>query len=370
MLAEHGEERTAEVGDVLFEVGDETYPFIAIREGEAKILDGSGREIVRHGASGFLGETNLLSGQTVFLTAVVTEPMRYVAVDRETLRQPALRGRRPLRPAALGLRAAARTAAEPQGVGIEIVGPRPRPRDPRPGRVRAPHAPPPLLARPRRGPRRGDADRRDRRRGAAAGAAAGRQRAARAEQRRALAGARDRPRAGAARRGRPADRRRRPGRARRRGLRRLRGPQHAGGRAQRARRPGGDLAADRELPRLPLRDQRHRADQPRDRPGAQVQRPHGDALQSALARAGRRRRPHRQARGRPRSRRQGGAALDRRRIPQTAGRRPRRIRGPRASSTRPGRPRRSSAGQRGSASSAAATRRRRRPSGWRKAAPW
>lgn len=86
MLAEHGEEKTAAVGDVLFEVGDKTYPFIAIREGEAAILDASGREIVRHGASGFLGEMNLLSGQTVFLTAVVTEPMRYVAVDRETLR--------------------------------------------------------------------------------------------------------------------------------------------------------------------------------------------------------------------------------------------------------------------------------------------
>src|ERR1700679_1470462 len=86
MLAEHGEERTADVGDVLFEVGDETYPFIAIREGEAKILDGSGREIVRHNATSFLGEMNLLSGQPGFLTAIVTEPMRYGAVDRETLR--------------------------------------------------------------------------------------------------------------------------------------------------------------------------------------------------------------------------------------------------------------------------------------------
>jgi thioredoxin reductase (NADPH) len=87
MLAEHGEERTAAVGDVLFKVGDETYPFIAIREGEAAILDPIGHEIVRHASSGFLGEMNLLSGQTVFLTAVVTEPMRYIAVDRETLRE-------------------------------------------------------------------------------------------------------------------------------------------------------------------------------------------------------------------------------------------------------------------------------------------
>lgn len=85
-LSEHGEARTAEVGETLFEVGDESYPFIAIVEGEVAITDASGREIVRHGPSGFLGEMNLLSGQTVFLTAVVTEPTRYIAVDREVLR--------------------------------------------------------------------------------------------------------------------------------------------------------------------------------------------------------------------------------------------------------------------------------------------
>jgi thioredoxin reductase (NADPH) len=85
-LSEHGEARTAEVGETLFEVGDESYPFIAIVEGEVAITDASGREIVRHGPSGFLGEMNLLFGQTVFLTAVVTEPTRYIAVDREVLR--------------------------------------------------------------------------------------------------------------------------------------------------------------------------------------------------------------------------------------------------------------------------------------------
>jgi thioredoxin reductase (NADPH) len=123
-LAEHGEERTAVVGETLFEIGDETYPFIAILEGEAAVLDGAGREIVRHGASGFLGEMNLLSGQTVFLTAVATEPMRYIAVDREALRQllfedgslsdlllTAFVQRREL-------------LQQREGVGIEIVGPR------------------------------------------------------------------------------------------------------------------------------------------------------------------------------------------------------------------------------------------------------
>ena len=86
LLARHGEERSAEVGEKLFDVGDKTYPFMAIREGAVSITDPTGREIVRHHASGFVGEMNLLSGQTVFLTAVVTEPLRYVEVDRETLR--------------------------------------------------------------------------------------------------------------------------------------------------------------------------------------------------------------------------------------------------------------------------------------------
>src|SRR5947207_1625663 len=85
-LSRLGEERTASVGDVLFRVGDRRYPFIAIIEGEVAILDAAGNELVRHGASGFLGEMNLLSGQTVFLTAVVTKPLRYIAVDRDALR--------------------------------------------------------------------------------------------------------------------------------------------------------------------------------------------------------------------------------------------------------------------------------------------
>src|SRR6476659_5123330 len=85
-LAAHGEERTAAVGEILFRVGERRYPLIAIIEGEAAIHDAAGHEIVRHGASGFLGEMNLLSGQTVYLTAVVTQAMRYIAVDRDALR--------------------------------------------------------------------------------------------------------------------------------------------------------------------------------------------------------------------------------------------------------------------------------------------
>src|SRR5438045_5431375 len=124
LLAGLGEERTAAVGDVLFDMGDATYPFIAIREGEVAILDAAGNEIVRHGASGFLGELNLLSGQTVFVTAVVTKPLRYVAVDRDALRA-LLFDAGPLSDLVLSTFIARREALQRvEGIGLEIVGPR------------------------------------------------------------------------------------------------------------------------------------------------------------------------------------------------------------------------------------------------------
>ena len=122
-LAEHGEERRAEVGEKLFEVGDATYPFVAIVEGEVAVLDAAGREIIRHGDSGFLGEMNLLSGQTVFLTAVVTEPMRYIAVDREDLRR-LLFEDGSLSDLLLSAFIERRESLQQRaGIGLEIVGP-------------------------------------------------------------------------------------------------------------------------------------------------------------------------------------------------------------------------------------------------------
>jgi thioredoxin reductase (NADPH) len=123
-LREHGEERSAAVGDVLFRVGDKRYPFIAIIEGEAAILDATGREIIRHASSNFLGELNLLNGQTVYLTAVVTEPMRYIAVDREELRA-LLFEDASLSDLLLSSFIARREALQSQeGVGMEVIGPR------------------------------------------------------------------------------------------------------------------------------------------------------------------------------------------------------------------------------------------------------
>jgi thioredoxin reductase (NADPH) len=123
MLARHGRERTADPGDVLYRIGDRSYPFVAILEGEVAIVDGAGNEIVRHRASNFLGELNLLSGQTVYLDAVVTEPLRYIEVDREVLRS-LLFEDGPFSELVLGTFIDRREHLQRvHGIGVEIVGP-------------------------------------------------------------------------------------------------------------------------------------------------------------------------------------------------------------------------------------------------------
>ncbi|MGZ6662983.1 MAG: FAD-dependent oxidoreductase, partial [Solirubrobacteraceae bacterium] len=124
MLRSLGQERKARLGDVLYRVGDATYPFMAILDGEVSILDAGGHEIIRYGPAGFLGELNLLTGQTVLVTAVVTKPLRYIAVDREQMRT-LLFDDGPLSEVVLGALIERRELLqELDGVGLEIVGPR------------------------------------------------------------------------------------------------------------------------------------------------------------------------------------------------------------------------------------------------------
>jgi thioredoxin reductase (NADPH) len=77
-----GAERQAEPGELLYAVGDRDFPFVAIVEGEVAVRDAAGREIARHGPSNFLGEMNLLSGQSLLVSAVAETPLRYIAVER------------------------------------------------------------------------------------------------------------------------------------------------------------------------------------------------------------------------------------------------------------------------------------------------
>jgi thioredoxin reductase (NADPH) len=124
LLRVHGEERTAEPGDVLFKIGDEHFPFVAIVEGEAAVQDEAGHEIVRHGASGFLGELSLLTGQTAYVTAVAASPLKYIAVDREEIRA-LLVDEGPFADLVLSTFIARREKLQTQdGVGVEIFGPR------------------------------------------------------------------------------------------------------------------------------------------------------------------------------------------------------------------------------------------------------
>jgi thioredoxin reductase (NADPH) len=122
-LAEIGEERSAPAGELLYRVGDRTYPFIAIVKGEVAIIDAAGNELVRHGPSGFLGELNLLSGQTVFVNALVTKPLRYITVGRRALSS-LLDDDGPLSDLLLSAFIARREALQSvHGIGLEIVGP-------------------------------------------------------------------------------------------------------------------------------------------------------------------------------------------------------------------------------------------------------
>ena len=96
--------------------------FVAILEGEVAIVDAAGNEIVRQGASGFLGELNLLSGQTVFVNALVVQPLRYIAVERDALRS-LLFEDGPLGDLLLSTFISRREALQSvQGIGLEIVG--------------------------------------------------------------------------------------------------------------------------------------------------------------------------------------------------------------------------------------------------------
>ena len=123
-LAEIGEERSAPVGELLYRVGDRIYPFVAILEGEVAIIDAAGNELIRHGPSGFLGELNLLSGQTVFISALVVKPLRYIAVERDALRL-LLNEDGPLSDLLLSTFISRREALQTvQGVGLEIIGPK------------------------------------------------------------------------------------------------------------------------------------------------------------------------------------------------------------------------------------------------------
>ncbi|CAN5790387.1 FAD-dependent oxidoreductase [soil metagenome] len=89
-LRDYGVARETKAGEVLFQEGDISYDFIVILEGDVEILEnfsGEDRTIATHGAGRFLGEMNMLTGQAVYLSAVVSEPGEVLAITPENLRE-------------------------------------------------------------------------------------------------------------------------------------------------------------------------------------------------------------------------------------------------------------------------------------------
>src|SRR5919112_2479016 len=90
ILRRYGQARKSDVGDVLFRAGDTTNDFVVILEGEVEVIDdfaGEARTIGVFLAGRFPGELNMLTGQAMYLTAVVREGGEVLAIPREQLKE-------------------------------------------------------------------------------------------------------------------------------------------------------------------------------------------------------------------------------------------------------------------------------------------
>lgn len=90
LLRRVGEVRPAVAGQVLFREGDRGSDFIVVLSGRVTIVDhqaGAERELLTAGPRQFAAELNLLTGERLFTTAVVTEPGTVLMVPRARLQE-------------------------------------------------------------------------------------------------------------------------------------------------------------------------------------------------------------------------------------------------------------------------------------------
>src|SRR5918998_6122753 len=90
ILRRYGQTKKTDVGDILFRAGDTENDFIVILEGVVEVVDdfaGQARTIGTFLADRFLGELNMLTGQAMYLTAVVSEAGEVLAIPRELLKE-------------------------------------------------------------------------------------------------------------------------------------------------------------------------------------------------------------------------------------------------------------------------------------------
>src|SRR3954452_23021314 len=126
ILRRYGQMRETEVGQVLFRAGDTSNDFIVVLEGEVEMVDdfaGEARTIGVFRAGRFLGELNMLTGQALYLSAVVREGGRVLAISRERLKE-VVTEEPNLSDTILKAFLARRSYLMRTGVGLRIVGSR------------------------------------------------------------------------------------------------------------------------------------------------------------------------------------------------------------------------------------------------------
>jgi thioredoxin reductase (NADPH) len=87
-IAEHGNRRAMQRGEVLVEQGDSTVPFFVVVFGEIQIVRPSCSSetlVAVHGPGQFSGEVNMLSGRPALFQMRVTEPGEVIVLDRKQL---------------------------------------------------------------------------------------------------------------------------------------------------------------------------------------------------------------------------------------------------------------------------------------------
>ena len=90
ILKRYGETRKTEVGEILFRAGDTENDFIVVLKGEVKVGDdfpGETKTIGTFREGRFLGELNMLTGQAMYLTGVMSEAGEVLAISRERLKE-------------------------------------------------------------------------------------------------------------------------------------------------------------------------------------------------------------------------------------------------------------------------------------------
>ncbi len=125
-LLELGRLRKVEPGEVLFASGDAGGDFFVIESGTVTIVQGLGQEnrvIAVHGRHRFLGELSFLTGQRLWLSAVVRDAGEVIQVPIERLREIVAEDQA-LSDVILGAFMARRAILIDAGTGIKLIGSR------------------------------------------------------------------------------------------------------------------------------------------------------------------------------------------------------------------------------------------------------